>query len=279
LKVLIEAGEHLAKGKREGVADFLVKLNEDLQELVLLCTDDTLKDLISGLAQKALDLESQERGDQKKDGKGYWHHEFSEAALQPVREGLESVAKQAGFSLEDSTSVDAPRPFLVSELPDFVEALAADVSGRDAQFVDSLKLRIRGLFSESQLTAFLDPDNTAGITLDKWLNDYVGENEAASGPLAVLDLSLVPSEVIHIVIAVLARLIFEAVQRYRRLRGSVLPAATAPPHPAGYAAVCLSALRVKAGNSVWAWFWRRSVPPRCRKPCWRSAIPSFSIAW
>ncbi|HZT23266.1 MAG TPA: ATP-binding protein, partial [Verrucomicrobiae bacterium] len=217
------AEEHLAKGKREGVADFLVKLNEDLQDLLPLCTDESLKKSISDLANKALELESQERGDQKKDRKGCWHNEFSEAKLRPIFEGLESLARQADLPLEDTISIDSPRPFLVSELPDCVEALSADVSGRDAQFVDSLKLRIRGLLFEPQLTALLDPENTAGITLDKWLNDYIGESEAANGPLAVLDLSLVPSEVIHIMIAVLARMVFEAVQRYRRLRGTALP--------------------------------------------------------
>ena len=39
----------------------------------------------------------------------------------------------------------------------------------------------------------------------------------------MVDLSLVPSEVIHIVVSVLARMIFEALQRYRREKGHELP--------------------------------------------------------
>src|SRR5262249_17063848 len=46
--------------------------------------------------------------------------------------------------------------------------------------------------------------------------DYVGDNDASNGPLAVIDLSLVPSEVVHIIVSVLARLVFESLQRYRR---------------------------------------------------------------
>ena len=43
------------------------------------------------------------------------------------------------------------------------------------------------------------------------------------GPLAILDLSLVPSEAIHVVVSVLARMVFEAVQRHRKLTGYELP--------------------------------------------------------
>ena len=48
---------------------------------------------------------------------------------------------------------------------------------------------------------------------------------AGAGPPrpAVIDLSLVPSEVIHVVVSVLARMVFEAVQRYRRDEGQELP--------------------------------------------------------
>lgn len=45
-----------------------------------------------------------------------------------------------------------------------------------------------------------------------------------NGSIAVLDLSLVPTSVVHLVTAVVARIVFETVQRYRRKeRGSVLP--------------------------------------------------------
>jgi hypothetical protein len=123
-----------------------------------------------------------------------------------------------------AVSEDTPRFFPVRELPGFVDALAADVTGRDlAQFVDSLNLRIRGLFARGPLASVLDPGDSASITLDQWLTDHVGADQASNGPITIVDLSLVPSEVIHIVMAVLARMVFEAVQRYRRVNTSVLP--------------------------------------------------------
>jgi DNA helicase HerA-like ATPase len=66
---------------------------------------------------------------------------------------------------------------------------------------------------------------TGDITLDKWLTEYVGANHADNGCLTIIDLSLVPSEIVHIITAVIARMIFEALQRYRKLHeeNKVLP--------------------------------------------------------
>ena len=117
-----------------------------------------------------------------------------------------------------------PRWFPLKELPDFVDALAADSSGRDiAQWVDTLTLRIRGLLAQGRLASVLQPTDSDTLPLEDWLADHVGADQAANGPIAVIDLSLVPSEVTHIVVSVLARMIFEAVQRYRRETGQELP--------------------------------------------------------
>jgi len=69
--------------------------------------------------------------------------------------------------------------------------------------------------------------NTDSITLDSWLKDYIGDDginkdisgnaTSANGTVTVIDLSLVPAEVMHIITAVIARMTFEALQRYRRL--------------------------------------------------------------
>jgi hypothetical protein len=48
-------------------------------------------------------------------------------------------------------------------------------------------------------------------------------SSAASGQIAILDLSLIPPDVLNIVIAVIARVVFEATQRYRKLHENELP--------------------------------------------------------
>ena len=60
-------------------------------------------------------------------------------------------------------------------------------------------------------------------TLEQWLESYIGNDNAEGGCVSVIDLSLVPTEVVHVVTAVIARMVFEASQRYVKLNGVALP--------------------------------------------------------
>ena len=143
-----------------------------------------------------------------------------------LQEAGEAVSLEDGLGPLDE---DTPRWFPLTELPDFVDALAAESSGRDiAQWVDTLTLRIRGLLAQGRLATVIQPTDSDSLPLEDWLADHVGADQAANGPIAVIDLSLVPSEVTHIVVSVLARMIFEAVQRYRRETGEELPTTLVP---------------------------------------------------
>jgi hypothetical protein len=62
------------------------------------------------------------------------------------------------------------------------------------------------------------------LTLDGWLRSHIGDSQASNGSITVIDLSLVPAEVVHIITAVIARMTLEALQRYRKLNhGKTLP--------------------------------------------------------
>lgn len=225
LKLKVQGGDHLQAGRREGVAQLLLNATQDFEDLAgdAECSDEGLRDQLRSVAEKCREVEEASRG-RARDG-GHWHNDFAETNLETVQTALGEVASALGLSDDESgVGEDAPRFFPAKELPGFVEALAADVTGRDlAQFVDSLNLRIRGLFAGGPLASVLDPGDSASITLDQWLTDHVGADQASNGPITIVDLSLVPSEVIHIVVAVLARMVFEAVQRYRRVHAHVLP--------------------------------------------------------
>lgn len=225
LRSKMQASEHLQRGYREGVADFLKNIATDLNDLEQdpACVEGRLNDNLREASSIATKIENTARAGPR-DG-GHWHSDFSERDLESLQQILSEIAESVGETHAESfRSEDVPRFFPVRELPAFVEALASDVTGRDlAQFVDSLNLRIRGLFSGGQLAEVLDPGDSEAITLAKWLNEHVGADQASNGPIAIIDLSLVPSEVVHIVVAVLARMVFEAVQRYRRGGAEVLP--------------------------------------------------------
>lgn len=134
---------------------------------------------------------------------------------------LDDIASTLGFPDSDEVDEDVPKAFDPDDLPLYVEALAGLMPGRDlAQFVETLNLRIRSMLGRGRLTSVLKPKD---ITLEKWLTDHIGADQAANGTIAVIDLSLVPSEVVHIVVSVLARMIFESIQRYRREERKELP--------------------------------------------------------
>ena len=224
MKVLIQSGDHQQPGKREGVAQVLLNVHKDFEEFVndSDCTDDSLKGVLREIANSAQEVEKSARSNPKNDG--YWHNDFAEADLGRVTTKLQEVATILGLGDDAPLDEDTPRPFPLEELPGYVDALAADQSGRDiAQFVDTLNLRIRGLLAQGRLASVLQPEDSASITLEGWLKDYVGADQAKNGAVAIVDLSLVPSEVIHIVVSVLARMIFESVQRYRRENDQELP--------------------------------------------------------
>ena len=126
---------------------------------------------------------------------------------------------------EEEISEDAPSPFDVRQIADHVDALSADTSANPnvANFIATLTLRIRSMLADRQLAQVIAPENPP--TLENWLSGLLGTANAESGQVAIVDLSLVPSETTHIVIAVLARLVFEASQRYRKqhAQGKALP--------------------------------------------------------
>lgn len=226
IKVLIQSGDHQKTGVREGVAAVLLNIDKDFQDLSLQFDHpcEALRPALERVAEEARVIEVSARSNRRQDD-GFWHNDFSEADLEHLAEFLRVAGSIVGLDdLEPSVDEGSPVEFPVNELPDYVEALAADQSGRDiAQFVDTLSLRIRGLLAHGRLTSILQPSDSETISLADWLGTHIGEDQAQNGPIAVVDLSLVPSEVIHIAVSVLARMVFEATQRYRREHGEELP--------------------------------------------------------
>ena len=229
LRVLVANAEHQGPGKREGTAEVLENIHVDFSDLAARseCVDSKLRDALLAVSSKASSVEEYARGRAKPSPqKGFWHSDFSETALDEVGDALRQAADQVGLDDDDGllADEDLPIPFPIGDLPDYVDALAADQTGRDiGQFVDTLKLRIRGILAGGRLSPVIHADDGESTDLARWLTEHIGANHAENGPIAVLDLSLVPSEVIHIIVSVLARMVFEALQRYRRANGCELP--------------------------------------------------------
>ena len=110
---------------------------------------------------------------------------------------------------------DIPRPF-TGDL--FLRSIQSNAELlKSSEYVETMLTRIRTLLSDSRMKVITNcsPD----LTLQKWLETYICPTNSAEGSITVIDLSLVPAEVIHIVTAVIARMTLEALQRYRHLNG------------------------------------------------------------
>jgi hypothetical protein len=155
---------------------------------------------------------------------GNYFNDFSVADLEGVRDQIESLIAilpdMSGFA---PISEDAPIHFDVTLLADHLEKIATEQGGALTGFIATLGLRIRGMLADQRLGKVIGREPPT--TFESWLNSYIGADQAANGPIAIVDLSLVPAEIIHVVVSVLARLIFESMQRYRRAHaeGRTLP--------------------------------------------------------
>lgn len=135
---------------------------------------------------------------------------------------LQTAHSTFGGSDTDILPIDAdmPRPFTGEEFLRSIEANAELLNV--SEYVETMLMRVRTLLSDNRMKVVTG--NQDEFALDEWLIKYIGGNQAENGSVTVIDLSLVPAEVIHLVTAVVARMTLEALQRYRKLnQGKTLP--------------------------------------------------------
>lgn len=148
---------------------------------------------------------------------------FSHQDINSMMAGIDVVLTHIQLNEVEISQInpDTPIKFELNDLIPYLEQLAENQGGNILQFVQMLSLRMKFLFSDERLNGVVQPKED--ITLVDWLNLYIGSNEAENGQITLIDLSLIPSDIIHVVVAVLSRLTFEAIQRYRKVYKKELP--------------------------------------------------------
>lgn len=131
---------------------------------------------------------------------------------------LKDVFSKAGGKEEEflPTDEDSPIPFTGENFVNSVNANAEILNTTD--YIVTLMPRIKTLLSDVRVKKVIDDET---LSLGDWLSDYVGADGKES--LSIIDLSLLPSDVTSIVTAVIARMVFEAQQRYLKLNKQCLP--------------------------------------------------------
>ncbi|AMS26365.1 ATPase [Bacteroidetes bacterium UKL13-3] len=142
-----------------------------------------------------------------------WYHDFLVSEVETIINTYSSLL-QTHFpeSVNSKSNEDDPIPFDVKEMPNYIDSLA-EKEGK-LQYVDFLTMRIRTLLADNRMKSVVVED--AGVTLENWL-------ESTIGGISIIDLSLVPSDITHLVVSVISRVVFESLQRYRKMTGELLP--------------------------------------------------------
>lgn len=152
-----------------------------------------------------------------------FYKDFTETSLRATVSCMETALQQLPeATLVGGPSEDAPMRFGPLDLAGHLESLAATPEFSDASaWAGTLLLRIRSMLADSRLAPIAAPE--ADLALSDWLESYIGRHDATNGNICVLDLSMIPADVMHLVVSVISRIVFEATQRYRRIEGRELP--------------------------------------------------------
>lgn len=125
-----------------------------------------------------------------------------------------------GVVYHEGPNEDSPLSFDGAQFADHLETLASQET--NSQFFDFLIMRIRTMLSDARVKQIVT--GMGDMSLANWLENHIGNDQASNGSVTVIDLSLVPAEVVHIITAVIARMTLESLQRYRKLNhGKTLP--------------------------------------------------------
>lgn len=149
-----------------------------------------------------------------------FYRAFTELQVLQITDSLKgSLEKLGGIIYQEGPDEDVPLPFAGTELADHLQILSEQENV--SQFLDFLISRIRTFLADSKMKSVVGNSNQP--SLEQWLSDYLGSQESDESQLVIVDLSLVPTDVVHVVIAVTARMVFETLQRYRKLNKKTLP--------------------------------------------------------
>lgn len=210
LKISVKEGTPFVKKPAFGFHNSLVKWSKGFK--VEEEFSDELKESLNKLNSKILEFCT------NRSGNGFIDYTYTREEISELIALMECVFSEAGGKEEDFLPIDEDSPiqFTGENFIRSIEANAEILNTTD--YIITLMPRIKALLTDVRVKKVIDNES---IKLSKWLEDYIGTNNKES--LTIIDLSLLPSEITGIITAVIARMIFEAQQRYLKLNKQCLP--------------------------------------------------------
>lgn len=146
------------------------------------------------------------------------HYDYTKEEVDSLIILLKNIYAKAGGREEDFLPVDEDSPITFTG-ENFIRAIEANAEILNTtDYIVTLMPRIKTLLTDVRVKKVIDNEN---LNLGEWLESYIGSDNKES--LTIIDLSLLPSEVTGIITAVIARMVFEAQQRYLKLNKQCLP--------------------------------------------------------
>lgn len=173
---------------------------------------DELKESLNNLSAKVALFKA------NRTGTGFVDCTYTRDEIHELQNLLNAVFQKAGGKEEEFLPIDedSPLPYTGENFIRSIEANAEILGTSD--YIVTLMPRIKTLLADVRVKKVIDDTD---VTLSSWLENYIGTDDNES--LTIIDLSLLPSDVTSIITAVIARMIFEAQQRYLKMNKQCLP--------------------------------------------------------
>lgn len=150
-----------------------------------------------------------------------YYDDFEKNQVEQVIQNLESLLEPlGGILIYEGPDEDSPVFFKNEDFLAHIERLAQEANQQ--QYLDFFLMRVRSLFTDKRIASVINTETNEEIILENWLNEYIGNNDN-NPSITIIDLSLLPSEILFLVVSVMARIIFEAHHRYKKQTGQTLP--------------------------------------------------------
>lgn len=210
----ISQNPYIGGGKTKGFSERLKTWEKDLESLVDI--DSTEKEICDELCtQIETFLNNPANGNLE------WPS-FSVTAMEKLYENFLKAYKKCGGLVTDFLPIDEniPIPFSGEDLLIHIEANAELMGTRE--YVETMLMRVKTLLSDKHLKPVIS--NEEDYSLRKWIEDYICPSSKSTAAITIIDLSLLPSEMTHIIASVISRMTLETLQRYRKCNnGKTLP--------------------------------------------------------
>lgn len=143
----------------------------------------------------------------------YPTYTFTKSEIDKLIEYLSRAHKEFGGTDSDFSPISADTPIQFTG-EEFIKAIEVNAELLNvADYTETMVMRIKSILSDTRLKSVLSDNNDCSLA--SWLENYIGNSTTPQ--ITIIDLSLLPADVINIITALIARMIFETLQRYRKL--------------------------------------------------------------